>query len=164
MEAALLKKVLIVCYSRTGITKMVMEELAKHFNGDVEVLIDKKKRSGVIGYIIAAKDAVKKVKAQIQPVKYNSEEYDLVIIGTPVWAATMASAVRTYIDEYKEKFKAVAFVATQGGKTMPKVFEDMAALSGMPAIAQFDVSGSEIKKGLWTVKVKDFADIVRREA
>ena len=141
-----------------------MEELAKHFNGDVEVLIDKKKRSGIIGWIIAAKDAAKKVKAEIQPVKFKPEDYDLVIIGTPIWAATMASAVRTYIDEYKEKFKKVVFVATQGGKTMPKVFEDMEKLSGMTGVAKCDVSSSEVKKNLWAVKMKDFADVIKREA
>jgi menaquinone-dependent protoporphyrinogen IX oxidase len=56
-------------------------------------------------------------------------EYDLVLIGTPIWACTMASPVRSFLQEYKEKLPRVAFFCTMGGDDASDTFSEMEDLS-----------------------------------
>jgi len=45
-------KTLVAYYSRTGNTKKVAVEIAKNLKADIDEIIDKKDRSGMIGWII----------------------------------------------------------------------------------------------------------------
>ncbi|MCL2156610.1 MAG: flavodoxin [Methanobrevibacter sp.] len=103
---------LIVYYSRTKNTQNVAKNLKEKLHADIEEIIDTKNRSGVIGWISSCIDAIRKVPVKIKPIEKDPAIYDTVIIGTPVWASTMANPVLTYITENKEKFKDVAFFCT----------------------------------------------------
>jgi len=52
-----MKNILIVYYSRSGFTKQLVQELAVHLHADLEEIIDKKDRSGAIGYLFSGRDA-----------------------------------------------------------------------------------------------------------
>ena len=110
-------KILIVYYSRTGLTKKVGAKLAAALSADQEVITDKTERAGVIGYLRCGREAIKKEQPDIDPIKFDPAAYDLVIVGTPVWAAHMSSPIRSYLSEQKDKIKRIAFFATQGGTT-----------------------------------------------
>lgn len=90
-------KVLVIYYSRTGQTQLVAEKLAKKFNADLERLIDKKKRTGPIGFTAAGKDAVTSKATVIGPLKVTLSDYDIVLIGGPSWFGNVTPAVRTFI-------------------------------------------------------------------
>jgi flavodoxin len=90
-------KVLIVYYSRTGHTQLTAEKLAKKFNADLERLIDKKNRMGLIGFIAAGKDAIFGKTTIIEPLKLNPRDYEIIIIGGPSWNGNVTPAVRTFI-------------------------------------------------------------------
>ena len=92
-------KVLVVYYSREGHTKLVAEKLAQKFNADLEQLIDKKKRTGPIGFSGAGKDAVAGNLTKLEPLKRNPQDYDVILIGTPSWFGNVTPAVRTFIKE-----------------------------------------------------------------
>lgn len=133
-------KTLVVYYSRTGNTRKAAESIAKHLNADIDEIIDKKNRTRkIIGWLIAGKDASQKKLTEIEYEK-NPDDYDLVIIGTPVWAWTMTPAIRTYLS--KNKFKKVAFFCTSGGSP-GKVLEHMRELSKKP-LAKLSLVGREI--------------------
>jgi putative cell wall-binding protein len=51
------EKTLVVYYSRTGHNQLIAEKLAKKFNADLERLIDKKNRAGLIEFLAAGNDA-----------------------------------------------------------------------------------------------------------
>jgi len=117
--------ILIVYYSRTEITANVARSLKKELNADIEEIKDTKNRSGAIGWIRSCLDAVRKVPAKIKPIEKDPSIYDTVIIGTPVWASTMASPVLTYITENKTKFKDIAFFCTCGSGGYEETFVNM---------------------------------------
>jgi flavodoxin len=118
-------KTLIAYYSRTNITANVAKSLQKEFDADIEEIIDMKNRSGAIGYIKSCLDAIRKVPAKIKPLEKDPSKYDVVIIGTPVWASTMANAILTYITENKEKFNETALFCTCGSSGYEKTFVRM---------------------------------------
>ena len=105
-------KVLVVFYSREGHTKLVAEKLAKKFNADLEQLIDKKKRTGPIGFSGAGKDAVAKNLTKLEPLKHNPKDYDIILIGTPSWFGNVTPAVRTFIKDNNLSGKKVGVFGT----------------------------------------------------
>lgn len=138
-------KILVVYYSSSGITEKVGGLLAVALEADQEKLIDKKERKGVWNYLVAAKDAMMKYETEIETPKYDPADYDLVIIGTPVWAWTMTPAVRTYITKNKDKFKNVVFFTTSGGTTYDKIVPEMETLSGKKAVISDGFFEKEVK-------------------
>src|SRR3989339_644824 len=98
-------KTLIVYYSRTGTTKRVAEAIAEKLGADLEEIVDKKDRKGAMGYLTAGRDATLRRLTEIEPLKKRAEDYDLVIIGTPIWSWNMSVAVRAYLSLNKEALK-----------------------------------------------------------
>ncbi|HEY9757741.1 MAG TPA: flavodoxin [Oculatellaceae cyanobacterium] len=89
-------KSLVVYYSRTGKTRWVAETIAATLCADLEEVVDLKKRSGPIGWIGGGKDATRKSLTEITPAKRNPADYELVVVGTPIWAWSPTPAIRTY--------------------------------------------------------------------
>ena len=148
-------KTLVVFYSRTGNTKKVAEEIAKILNADIEEIIDKKDRKGIVGWLKSGRDATFKKSAEIEFVK-NPIDYDLVIIGTPIWAFTMTPAIRTYLSE--NKFKKVAFFSTSGGSEGKKIFNEMEKISREP-VATLSLLTKNWPAELNLVKEENFGKI-----
>jgi flavodoxin len=105
-------KVLVVFYSREGHTKLVAEQLVKKFNADLEQLIDKKIRTGPIGFSGAGKDAVAGNLTKLEPLKRNPQEYGIILIGTPSWFGNVTPAVRTFIKDNNLSGKKVGVFGT----------------------------------------------------
>ena len=154
-------KPLVVFYSRTGRTRKVGEAIATALDCDSEELVDTRKRSGPIGFIRSGREAQSKQLTVLQPVKRDPSLYDIVIIGTPIWAGTMSSAMRTYMAENKSKFNRVAFFCTQGGAEYKRVFDEMEALCDKQPVDTIAIRQNEVKKGEFQAKVRQFADSVR---
>lgn len=149
-------KSLVVYYSRTGLTRKVAEKLVAALGADKEEIIDKTNRSGVIGYLRSGKEAVKKTLADIELAKIDPSGYDLVVIGTPVWAANMASPVRTYLTNQKDKLKRVAFFATQGGTASYETHDNMAELVGLKSVGSLVVVSRDVANNKYQEKLDKF--------
>ena len=157
------KKYLVVYYSRTGNTKKVAQEVASRIGADIESITDRKKRSGFFGLISAGKDSVFKRKTVIDEPTKDPANYDMVIIGTPVWAGDMTPAARTYIERYSSKFKSIAFLITSGGGDNGPVAKSMEKLAGMGASGFIGFTGKELKdSALCAKKIEDFVSSIKK--
>jgi flavodoxin len=154
-------KILVVYYSRTGITKIVAEKLAAVLGADQEEIIDQSDRCGVIGYLRCGREAMKKILATIEEPRTDPAEYDLVIIGTPVWAGTMASPVRTYLTAQADKLKRVAFFVTQSGAGGNKTLDDMAELVRRKPVASLVVLSKEAVHSKYQEKLDQFVKVLK---
>ncbi len=151
-------KALVVYYSRTGNTKKVGDELVKVLPGDLEEIIDTANRAGPVGFAKSGYEGSRKILAKIQPAKTDPSGYDIVVIGTPNWAASMSSPVRAYLTENKAKFKGVAFFCTEGVRGgSEKIFADMEAVTGKKPKATLKLNAADLKDVNWAEKVKKFA-------
>jgi len=56
--------------------------------------------------------------------------YDLIIVGTPVWAWSVSSPVRAYLLANKPRLPSVAFFCTLGGAGADRAFGQMQELAG----------------------------------
>ncbi|RLF84946.1 flavodoxin [Thermococci archaeon] len=125
-------KTLVVFYSRSGTTKRVAQEVAKALNADIDELIDKKSRKGVLGFLRAGYDATRGKTTEIEFEK-DPYDYDLVIVGTPIWNGRVTPAIRTYLLWNREKIKNAAFFSTCAGRP-GKCLEQMEELWGKKPI------------------------------
>ncbi len=105
-------KCIVVYYTRTGKTRFVAETVAAELGADLEEIVDLKKREGKLGWIIGGKDASQKKLTEIAPLKRSPADYDLVVLGTPIWAWAPTPAVRTYINQNDLSGKKVALFYT----------------------------------------------------
>jgi len=121
-------KTLLTFYSRSGTTKRVAEEVAKALDADIDEVIDKKSRKGILGFFIAGYDATRGKTTEIEFEK-DPSRYDLVIIGTPVWNGRVTPAIRTYLLRNRERIKNAAFFCTCAGRP-GKCLEQMEELWG----------------------------------
>lgn len=150
-------KTLIVYYSRTGTTKKVAQRLSQEVESESEEIIDHKKRAGLWGLIGAGFDAALKKKAKIDLLNQDPAGYDLVIVGTPIWAGLMAPAARTFLSDNRGKIKKIAFLATMGGSKLTRAWADMQTVYGAAPVATMAVSAKQMSDGEYITSLKDFA-------
>jgi flavodoxin len=155
-------KTLIVFYSRSGVTRKACQELAGHLGADVEEIIDKTDRSGVIGWLKGGHDATFLKTTEIEPTKTDPAAYDLVVIGTPIWAFTMAPAVRSYLAANKGKFRRVAFLATMGGSGEHRTFKHMQELAGLTPAAAIALREKQVRGGEASGAIQEFAQALAK--
>mgnify|MGYP000928627008 CR=1 FL=1 len=149
-------KTLVVFYSRTENTKKIAESISKSLDCDIEEIVDTEKRGGIIGYIKSGYEASRGKLSKIKDPKNDASQYDLVIIGTPVWAGKMAVPVRTYITQNQGKFNKIAFFSTAGGTNFDGTFSDMKEVSGASPTAEIGIRAKEVQDGSYKTKVAEF--------
>lgn len=155
-------KILIAYYSRTGMTKNVALKLAAELGAnnnlkvDVEEIVDKDKRAGALGYLMAGRDALQKKPAAIEPLRYNPADYDLVLVGTPTWAYAMSCAVRAYLTSNKDEIKKVAFFVTHGSDGGDKAVKQMADFIALKPVAELVLTSKEAAQDKYGEKLKEF--------
>jgi len=155
-------KALVVYYSRTGNTKKVAWAIAEALKGKAEVtveeLVDTKSRQGILGWFRAGGDASLKRAVPIRPVQAHVAGFDLVVVGTPVWAFTMASAVRSFLVEHGANMQRSAFFCTMGGSGAKGAFAAMEQVSGKVPVATLVITEKQLRdEKTLSEKAKTFA-------
>ncbi len=133
-------KTLIVFYSRTENTARLAHKISMLLGADSDRIVSKASYEGWLGYWRGALHSLNDTKVAIEDAKLPPAQYDLVIVGGPVWGARIASPVRTYLRQYGSDFKSTAFFVTQGGAWPGNSFKQMAAMSGKQPIATLSIS------------------------
>lgn len=133
---------LVVYYTRTNKTKMVAEKIAQMKNADMLEIIDKKDRSGALGYIGGAISAVRNSSTPIEYDVKDLSKYDIVYLGSPVWASKPAPAIREYIEQNDfSDVNVVTFVTmmASGEKPALEIMNNMIQKQGGNVIKSFAI-------------------------
>lgn len=153
-------KSLVVYYSRTGTTKKVAKKIAGMLGSDIEEIIDTKKRGGPFGFMIAVKDGGQRKMTTIKEPEKDPSEYDIIIIGTPIWAGAMTPAIRTYISEKKDGFPGIALFCTHGGRDKG-FLGNMEEFIGLKAVALMALQQKDVQEGNVEEPVEKFVDVIQ---
>jgi flavodoxin len=142
-EAAM-KRFLVVFYSRTGRTRQLAQAIAQACHGELDEVRDSIDRAGLRGFLRAGYEAWRRRPAAIQPPKRDPRDYDLVMLGTPVWAGHVASPMRSYIAAVRDQLPSIALFCTAGGRADgPRVLREMADLCGRRAVASISLAAAD---------------------
>ena len=123
----MLLRSLVVYYSKTGNTKWAAQTIAAEVGADAEELAELKKRPGVVGFLKGVSSHWANYQTQIAPTTRSPGDYDLVIIGTPVWGGKPTPAITVYLKNADLAGMKVALFFTQDSKK-PQAIEEAKAL------------------------------------
>ena len=115
-----MSKIAIIYYTMSGNTDYIANYIKKETKADLIKLIPKKEypKTGFKKFFWGGKSAVMKETPELEEYKFDSNKYDYIIFGTPVWASTFTPPIRTFIKENIDKLankKFAAFISYSGG-------------------------------------------------
>ncbi|MAG02846.1 hypothetical protein CMI42_05910 [Candidatus Pacearchaeota archaeon] len=153
-------KILIVYYSRHNHTKIVGDLIGKLLKGVVEEIIDIKDRSHLINWEKSVFDEELRTPTKIKPMKSNPKDFDLVIVGSPIWHG-ITPALRAYLKQNKGKFRKIALFTTfsASAENADYVVEK---LSGKKPISVLGVQDRQIWMGEHKRLIREFCERVKK--
>lgn len=112
-----MNKTLILYYSLEGSTEKIANHLAKELNFDIEKITPKKeiKAKGFTKYLIGGYQSSFKRKPKLNPIKHDIDKYETIIIGSPIWAGTLASPTYSLLEGNLINSKNIALFYTHKG-------------------------------------------------
>lgn len=145
--------ILCVYYSRTGKTRATMEAVAKELEADLVEITDGVDRKGLGGFLRSGFDAVRKSTRYLEPFTTPKpvKDYDLVIVGTPVWAGRCSSIVREFLKKYGKDCREVAYVITRqvDKNKQEQVYEQMDLYTARPHQCAVSLKGDDVGEPFW---------------
>ncbi|MEJ5292234.1 MAG: hypothetical protein WHS82_01425 [Candidatus Methanosuratincola sp.] len=158
-------KALVVYYSRTGTTRKVAEEIASLVGCDMEEIVDLKNRKGLFGFLGAGYSAFARKLTEIKAPERDPSAYDLVVVGTPIWAGNITPAVRTYLTKAlaggEPKNKYALFYTSFSSGEQAKAYADFCALIKGKPVASLSVSNKEVEASKFEAKAQGFVDALK---
>ena len=140
-------KKLVVFYSYTGHTKMIAENIQQKLNCDIleikpvkpystdyQTVVDEEQNNSSVGKT-----------PDIQKIDKNLNDYDEIIIGTPVWWYTIAPVIRTFLKQNDLSGKTIKPFATNAG-WLGQTFKEIKKLC----------PNSNVKEGMNIVFTEDY--------
>ena len=144
--------ILCIYYSRTGNTKKAMEEIASALDAELAELRDGVDRSGWKGWLRCGLDAMRKSTRPVAPVETARPlgDYRLVILGTPVWAGRCSAPMRSFLLEYGETLKSVAYVITRASENhYDQVYDQMDLYVNKPRKRAVSICCGTVGSSFW---------------
>jgi len=119
-------KNLVIFYSFEGGTKYIAENIAEAIDADILELKPKKEitSTGIMKYLWGGRQVVLGKKPELCEFDKNPKDYDMIFLGTPVWAFNYAPSFRTFFSQIHLKDKKVALFCCNGG-SKGKTFTNM---------------------------------------
>jgi len=147
---------LIIYYSRTNATRTLAGELVKELGADVVAIRERQPHTGLSGYMRALWNASRGSLPPIEPLCIDPSCYDLILLGTPVWAGRAACPMRRFLCDVAHQLPPTAYFCTYGGRGYDTAFEDMGHLDGQSPVATLAVRRSDLAQGHYVVQLNRF--------
>ena len=155
-------RTLVVFYSLTGTTRSVADALAVELGADLEEIRCAKYRRGFFGFWQAGYASWRGKIPEIGPSEHDPSDYELVVLGGPVWGWNAATPVRAYLMREAARLPAVAFFVTVGGVGFEQALATMEALAGQKSVATLALRTEDFKLGKDRTALASFAAALRR--
>jgi len=112
-----MSKILIVYYSLTGNTQFIAESLRDTIEADILELkpIKELKANSGTRFMWGGYQSTMKKKPELMDFDINPLEYDLIILGTPVWAWNISPPMRSFLSKFDLTGKNVALWMCHAG-------------------------------------------------
>ncbi len=156
-------KTAIIYYSFEGNTRFAANIIAKLTGGDlIELEPEKKIKKNPMKYLWGGMQVILNKQPELKEFDFNLDDYDHIIIGSPIWAGTFAPPFNTFFNKYKFVDKQISlfccYAGTEGRyfKHIRKIFPSNkfnADLGLLEPLQHIQKSEREIKK--WIINIKN---------
>lgn len=152
----------IIYYSYSGNTKKVAEILAGSLSKSgpveqVELIATDESKS----FFMQCRRAFYHLKATLNPVQVDLSAYDLICLGSPVWAFAPAPAINTYLDlctglAGKEVVLFTTYGSGTGNQRCLRYMQDLLSKKEVKSFICFSVQQNKIKDQEFVIaKIKE---------
>ena len=140
-------KAAVIYYSFDGNSAFIADTIKAELKAETFEIktVDSKRRRGLALFLWGGGQVFFGKKPPILPPTIDIAAFDLIILGTPVWAGSPAPAMVTFLDKVKISKKKLGLYCCHGG-SKGKVFHKMEALLPGNAIMG-EIDFKEPKKG-----------------
>lgn len=141
--------VCVIYHSETGNTRAVAEDLVTAIGGDQIEVRDLAGYSKVGRYLRGAPRAMRRECADIEPATIDVSGYEVVVIGSPVWAGNPTPAINAAVVALSGiEGKAAVVFCTSGGAPRGALerLQAMLASRGADVRGAVHVAGREARK------------------
>lgn len=110
-------KTLVLYYSFEGNTKVIAEVIAQTLNTSIMRIHPAKDltSTGFSKYVWGGGQVVMGIKPKLEPIGINLDEFDVVFLGSPIWAGTYAPPIKTLLEDGILKNKKIFYFYTHEG-------------------------------------------------
>ncbi len=140
IPAASKDRILVAYFSRTGNTRSVAADIAEATGGDLFEIVPQTPYP--TDYNACLEQARRELSDDARPALANQvenmEQYDVIILGFPIWHGNTPMAVRSFLEEYDLEGKTLAPFATSGSS----------GISGAVAAIRTLCPGAQVTDGL----------------
>ncbi len=160
-----MSKVLVAFFSATGVTAKVAAELAKAEDADCfEIKPEKPYTKEDLDYTVKdSRSNLEMADESCRPAIVgnveNMDDYDVVLVGFPVWWGREPSVIDTFLEAYDFSGKKIVPFCTSAASGVEKAVEHIKGIVGEKANVdvgkKFDADVTEEEARLWTELLKD---------
>lgn len=107
----------VIYYSLSGNTELIAKAISDEIGAKLVKIQPKKeiKSKGLLKYLWVGKQVLMKETPDIDDISEKFDDYDLIIIGTPVWAYTFSPPIRGFFSKVSITNKKIALFCTYDG-------------------------------------------------
>ena len=118
---------IVVYYSFEGNTEYVAEKIAAEMKADLLKLKPRKEpaRTGLKKYFEGGKSTLKGERVKLEKFDVDFNQYDTVVIGSPVWAGTFPPAINSFLFSVRLKGKRIFLFGTSASGNDAKMIEKL---------------------------------------
>lgn len=120
-------KAAVIYFSLEGHTKTVADKIAGELAAVTIPLIPVREypQGKFSKYFWCGKSATFRERPKLKAYSFNPDAFDLIVLGTPIWAGTFTPPLRTFLRKNRLSGKRVALFASCSGGPTEKCFEQL---------------------------------------
>jgi len=150
-------KSLVVYYSRSGSTKFVADRVAQGLEAETEELVDQKSRGGILGFLRSESESIRGSQTKLKDTTKDPNQFDLVVLGTPVWNGRPSSPIKTYLKAHDLSGKKVAiFTVSAESSGDDAVKRTRSLIPHCDYLGQLSISGALNNQGETEQKITEW--------
>ncbi len=156
--------ILVVYFSRSGRTRRIAEMLASELGADIEPICERRLgvgRKGARSYVGSLVDAWLQRRADLLPARHDVSSYDVVVVGSAVWARHASAPAVTWLKEHGGHIQRLALLCCLRRRGGTQALTQLARAAGKPAIASCVVAARDLRLGVDGLKRQAFARSIR---
>jgi len=152
-----MKDVLIICYSRTGLTRQVALDLRARLDADFEDIREGHRRRGPLAYLWGRWQASRGMACEIAPPLRWASDYRALVLALPNWAGALCPAMRAWLLEQGRPLPPYATLITQSDSGADQVRTAVTQLIGAPDRAHLCLTDRQIAEQDFHAALTPFA-------
>lgn len=126
-------KLLLVYFSHSGNTRKMCSKAAKELSADLCELTEPGGRRGFFRLVTGAIAIMRNKPSRIDPIDVDPAAYDVVFLGSPIWAGHLPPPVMSFLTQYGKKISRLYLALTAKDPKPQNVPEHCEKLDVRPA-------------------------------